>query len=576
MESRTDGPPSLIGMSIGGYRLERMLGKGATGAVFLGTRLDDSPSTSGRTQPVPVTLPDEAAIKILILPWQLDEDGRADFKARFIREAQTLQRLQHPHIVSILDHGEDPVTGHLYMVLPYLAGGTLATRPGTERLPLDDIDRTITQVAEALDYAHSQEVVHRDVKPSNILLDSQHQAYVGDFSIARILADTYTRLTSTGRIMGTPEYMAPEQIEGRDVQAAADIYSLGMVVYRLVTGRVAFIATSIVELIRLQTQEPPPPPRALRPDLPEPAEAAILCALEKDPGRRFNSAVAFAHAFSLGLQGKWAEELAPFLAVHAGLSRGDTTAKASPDANAITEPSGPIGSAPLRQRRLSLALVSAALVLLVACVAFVFANPSNPMSAVFAQLSSHASVGAPDSGKRTDPTQAQSTSTTGSHPSGSGGGSSGGGGGSGNQPTTTSRGTATVVGAPTATVVGAPTATAAPHAPTATATHAPAPTPTNTPLPQYYETTSGAGSGTFTNYTNAGGTVGPRINPYTTVQVTCRLTGFAVADGNTWWYLIAQSPWNNQYYASADNFYNNGQTSGPPNSIFVDTNVPLC
>jgi serine/threonine-protein kinase len=556
-----------------------MLGKGATGAVFLGRHQEDNgPGTSGRTQPVSITLPDEAAIKILILPWQLEEDGQADFKARFLREAETLQRLQHPHILSILDHGEDPVTGHLYMVLPYLAGGTLARHLSTEQLPLDDIATTISQIAEALDYAHRQKVVHRDVKPSNILLDDQRQAYVGDFSIARILAETQTRLTSTGQIMGTPEYMAPEQIDGRDVQAAADIYSLGMVAYRLVTGRVAFIATSIVELIRLQTQEPPPLPRIFRPDLPEPAEAAILCALEKDPRNRFNSAAAFARVFSLGLQGKWAEELTPFLATDVKLSRGNATAKALPDAYAITEPSLSGGGATMRQRRRLLALVSAAVVLLVACVAAVFAIPGNPMSAVIANFSPHASFGATGNGQQANVTQAQSTSTTGSHTSGSGGGSSGGGGGSsggggagGIQPTTTSTSSSTLT--PTAVGVGTPTPTAT-HAPLPTATHAP--TPTNTPLPQYHETTSGTGSGTFTNYTNAGGTVGPRVNPYTTIQITCRLTGFAVADGNTWWYLIAQSPWSNQFYASADNFYNNGQTSGPPNSVFVDTNVPLC
>src|SRR5215467_9019709 len=149
MESRTHGPVSLIGKSVGGYRLESMLGKGATGAVFLGRHQEDTgPGTSGRTQPMSITLPSVAAIKILIVPWQLEEDGQADFKARFLREAETLQRLQHPHIVSILDHGEDPVTGHLYMVLPYLAGGTLATHLGTERLPLDDIVTIITQIAE--------------------------------------------------------------------------------------------------------------------------------------------------------------------------------------------------------------------------------------------------------------------------------------------------------------------------------------------------------------------------------------------------------------------------------------------
>jgi serine/threonine protein kinase len=576
MEPGTQGPASLIGKSVAGYLLERMLGKGATGAVFLGRRLEDTPRISGRTQAV-ITLPDQAAIKILVLPWQLDEEGQADFKVRFLREAQTLQRLQHPHIVPILDHGEDPVTGHFYMVLPYLAGGTLETQLGSDRMPLEDIASTLAQIASALDYAHSQRVVHRDVKPSNILLDGRHQAYVGDFSIARILAETHTRLTSTGRVMGTPEYMAPEQIEGRDVQAAADIYGLGMVVYRLVTGRVAFIATSILELIRLQIQEPPPPPRALRPDLPEPAEAAILCALEKDPAKRFDSAVAFAQAFSLGLQGQWSAGLSPLLALDAERSTAGATAQILPDVYEITESSRSRGGATLHERWRPLVLASATLVLLVACVASIFAIPRNPMLAVFAMLSPHTSVTATGNGTRANVTQTQRAATAGSYPSGSGGGSTGGGGGStGGGGGSTGGGGGAIQPTATPTAATATATAAAATAATATATRAPTPAPTSPPPPKYYETTSGTGSGTFTNYTNAGGTVGPRVNPYTTIQITCRLTGFMVADGNTWWYRIAQSPWNDQYYASADNFYNNGQTSGPPNSVFVDTNVPLC
>jgi serine/threonine-protein kinase len=542
-----------------------MLGKGSTGAVFLARRVEDTLPISEPTQAVPITFPDEAAIKILVLPWQLEEDGLAEYKARFLREAQTLQRLQHPHILPILAHGEDPVTGHFYMVLPYLAGGTLATQLGPDRMPLERVATTLSQIAGALDYAHSQQVVHRDIKPSNILLDGWNQAYVGDFSIARILAETHTRLTSTGRMMGTPEYMAPEQIDGRDVQAAADIYSLGMVVYRLVTGRVPFIATSIVELIRLQTHEPPPPPRTFRPDLPEPAEAAILRALEKDPVKRFNSASAFAEAFSLGLQGQWAAGLTPLPALDVERFSGGTTAQILPDINETTEPSRPRSGASLSERKRPLVLASAAL-LIVASVAFLFANPSNPILAI---LSPHVSVTATGGGMRANVTQAQRTATASNYPSGSGGGNTGGGGGNtgggggGIQQTATPK-------------VAAATATARATArATATATRVPSPIPTSPP-PTFYETTSGAGSGTFTDYTNAGGTVGQRVNPYTTIQITCRLTGFVVADGDSWWYRITQSPWNNQYYASADNFYNNGQTSGPPNSVFVDTNVPLC
>jgi serine/threonine-protein kinase len=566
-----------------------MLGKGATGAVFLGRRLEDSPRTVDRPPSVPITLPDEAAIKVLILPWQLEEDGQADFKARFLREAHTLQRLQHPHIVSILDHGEDPVTGHLYMVLPYLSGGTLATALGSERMPLDAVASTLMQIADALDYAHSQLVVHRDIKPSNILLDGQHQAFIGDFSIARILAETHTRLTSTGRFMGTPEYMAPEQIEGRDVQAAADLYSLGMVVYRLVTGRTAFSAPSVVELIRLQIQESPPPPRSFRPDLPAPAEATILCALEKVPTKRFSSAVAFAHAFSLGVQGQWAAELAPTLPHHVEGSTVDSTAQTLPDVAELTGPPVPRDGARLRDRWRLLAVAAATLVLLVACLASVFSMPRNPVLAVVDQLGPHASVTATDGGMQANVTLAQRTSTAGSHPSGpaatggsgtsSGSGGAGSGGGTasvgGGTPGSSGGGAGGGATQPTATRTATATATA-----TATRVPTPVPTPTNPPPPPpptYYETTSSNGSNTWTDYHTAGGAEGTYVQPFTTIQITCRLTGYTIPqDGNPWWYRIAQSPWNNQFYASADNFYNNGQTSGPPNSIFVDLNVPLC
>src|SRR4051794_35600830 len=114
MTPGAQGPESLAGQVVGGYRLERLLGMGATGAVFLGKRPDEVPSIIEKTGAVPVELPTEAAIKILILPWQLTADERADFRARFVREAQTLQRMRHPNILSVLDYGEDPAAGYTY------------------------------------------------------------------------------------------------------------------------------------------------------------------------------------------------------------------------------------------------------------------------------------------------------------------------------------------------------------------------------------------------------------------------------------------------------------------------------
>jgi serine/threonine-protein kinase len=172
-------------------------------------------------------------------------------------------------------------------------------------MPLAEVAALLGQLADGLDYAHRQGVIHRDIKHANALLNAQGQAYLSDFSIVRLLEDTHTQLTATGQILGTPQYMAPEQLAGGKVGPAADIYGLGMVAYELVTGRPAFMGLSLVDVLRQQAQEAPPPPRELRPDLPAPAEAALLKALSKRPEDRFTSAGAFVEAFARGLRGQW-------------------------------------------------------------------------------------------------------------------------------------------------------------------------------------------------------------------------------------------------------------------------------
>ncbi|MFI5274790.1 MAG: serine/threonine-protein kinase, partial [Ktedonobacterales bacterium] len=314
MAEGTQGPAALIGQVVGGYRLERVLGKGASGVVFLsrwagsGERL--------RVEHVgglSVELPDEVAIKTLILPWQFDDAERADFRARFQREAETQQqRLRHPHIVTVLAYGEDAASGLAYMVQPYLRGGTLADRMAarTGPVPLAEIAAITRQLADGLDYAHHQGVIHRDIKPANVLLNERGEAYRTAFSIVRLLQDTQSKLTATGQVLGTPQYMATEQLASGQVGPAADIYGLGMVAYELVTGRPAFEGPSLVDVLRQQTRAAPPASPALRPDLPAPAEAALLKALAKRPEDRFASASAFAEAFERGLQGQWPVELA--------------------------------------------------------------------------------------------------------------------------------------------------------------------------------------------------------------------------------------------------------------------------
>jgi serine/threonine protein kinase len=302
----TGGPISLIGRDIAGYRLERGLGVGLTGAVYLGQPIAGS-GESDATADGPQKR-GEVAIKILLPSWEIsaDEQKKADFDHRFDREVRTLKRLQHPNIVSVLDFGETKEDHLTYMVMPYLSGGTLGERMAVGQLPFADADRWIQQLASALDYAHGEGVVHRDIKPQNVMLDSEGNAHLADFSIVRLMDDARTKQTTEGRLLGTPAYMAPEQVRSGKVSAASDIYSLGVLCFAMVAGQAPFEgeSDSVAELLLKVIQDPPPRPRSLRPDLPEPAEEVIWQALSKQPDQRFASASAFAEAFTAGLQGK--------------------------------------------------------------------------------------------------------------------------------------------------------------------------------------------------------------------------------------------------------------------------------
>lgn len=467
MSGNSGGPESLIGQSVAGYRLERLLGIGLTGAVFLGRREGDAPAAVEGTESLPVERPLEAAIKVLILPWQLTPDERADFRTRFDREAETLKRLRHPNIVSLLDSGTDEQSGYTYMVLPYLAGGTLADYFASHQglIPLGTVSTILTQIAGALAEAHAQGIVHRDIKPANILLDEQHRLYLTDFSIARLLAETAPKLTTTGRVMGTGAYMPPEQVKGEAVGPAADIYSLGMVVYELVTGKPAFNAPSIASLLHQQVQEQPAAPRLTRPDLPEPAQAAILRALAKNPAERFASPKAFATAFAEGLENRVSADMASYTPSVPQLLPSvpqplPNTPQSLPDAMAITQPAPPVRwdvpspvPQPISRSALTTVVVGVVALLLVSCFALaavsrgglggMFGGPSTP---------SVAQLGA---GGTTSPTTGQATATSPtSHTPGA------------RQPTDTPR-------------PGAPP----PPGTTATPTFTPSPTPTFTPSP---------------------------------------------------------------------------------------------
>lgn len=299
------GADALVGQAIADYRLDALVGTGLTGAVYLAHRIvvPGKAATRGGTDTAADDLPEVAAVKVLMPPWQASPAERDDFRERFLREAQTLETLRHPHIVPVLRHGRDDKSGLLYMIMPYMAGGTLENvlAQASAGLPPHAVASILAQLADALDYAHAAGVIHRDVKPANVLLDAQGEVALSDFSVARHVQDARATQTTAGKVLGTFRYMSPEQARGERVSAAADQYSLAVLAYQLITGRVPFDADSFVTLALQHIQQEVAPPRMLRPDLPDAAQAAILRALAKQPGARFPDAASFARAFAASL-----------------------------------------------------------------------------------------------------------------------------------------------------------------------------------------------------------------------------------------------------------------------------------
>ncbi len=268
---------------LGRYELIRPLGKGAMGAVYLA----NDP-----------TIRRQVAIKTLMLN-DLGDD-REELRDRFLREAETAGRLQHPNIATVYDVGED---GDLaYITMDYVPGGTLADWTDEEGLlELGTLYQIMELVCDALGYAHKEGVVHRDIKPGNILYNPEDMSVkVTDFGIAS-LAD-YSR-TKTGAILGSPYYMSPEQVSGKKVSAASDLYSLGVTFYQLLSGSLPFEADSLAQLAWQITNKPHRNIGRVRKGLPRSASRIVNTALKKDPAERFGSAAEMAMAFQKGGKG---------------------------------------------------------------------------------------------------------------------------------------------------------------------------------------------------------------------------------------------------------------------------------
>ena len=270
--------PKIERPVLGRYKLERELGRGAMGMVYLG--MDP---TIGRT----------VAIKTMALSEEFEAEYVEEVRRRFFVEAETAGRLNHPNIVTIYDAGEEHDLA--YIAMDYIKGEPLNnySRPGN-LLPMESVFSIGIKVADALDYAHKQNVVHRDVKPGNIIYDKDRDALkITDFGIACLTDNSKTR---SGTVLGSPSYMSPEQLQGVKVDGRSDIYSLGVTLYQLFTGVLPFQADSMAALAYKIIHEKPQSIRKLRSELPTCLTRIINKALEKEPKNRYQDGNSMAEA----------------------------------------------------------------------------------------------------------------------------------------------------------------------------------------------------------------------------------------------------------------------------------------
>lgn len=259
--------------TLGRYRVTKELGKGAMGLVCLGRD-----TKTGRV----------AAIKTIALSREFEEDKLAEVKDCLFREAKTAGRLHHPNIVTIFDAGEEHDLA--YIAMEYLKGRDLTPYTSPDHLlPVAEVMRIVASVADALDYAHGQQVVHRDIKPANIMYETNTRTVkVTDFGIARITDSSKTR---TGVVLGTPSYMSPEQLSGKAIDGRSDLFSLGVTLYQMLTGQLPFQADSMVALMFRIANQRHQDIRTFKPELPQCLSDIVDRMLEKDVMKRYQRGV---------------------------------------------------------------------------------------------------------------------------------------------------------------------------------------------------------------------------------------------------------------------------------------------
>ncbi len=271
---------ALNGKELGPYRIIEQIGVGGMAAVYKAYH---------------AAMDRYVAIKVL--PEQMSSNP--EFRKRFEREAKVIAKLEHAHILPVHDYGQ---TGdRLYLVMRYVKAGTLKDHMADRPMALAEVNRILRQVGGALEYAHRLGVVHRDVKPSNVLLDAQGDCYLTDFGLAKMM-EASVKLTATGVGMGTPAYMSPEQGQGEKVDARSDTYSLGVMLYEMVTGRVPYEADTPMAVVLKHISAPLPLPSKVKPDVPPRVERVILKAMAKSPDDRFQTVGEMMSAFDAAVR----------------------------------------------------------------------------------------------------------------------------------------------------------------------------------------------------------------------------------------------------------------------------------
>ncbi len=273
--------PIEPGTKLGPYEVKEFIGKGAMGTVYRAYHAQLE--RTGAVKVMQAIAPDQDSI------------------SRFRHEAQAIARMRHPNILNVFDFGE--FEGTPYMIVEYVPGGSLAGRMSQGPMDRATVLRFLRGIAAGLDYAHSQGIVHRDVKPANVLLERDETPVLADFGLAKMLAGSSVK-SMTGVTTGTPAYMAPEQVAGQQVGPAADRYSLATIAYEMLTGSIPFEGLGVLELLYAHVHQDPARPSELKAELSESVDAVILRGLAKEPKSRWGSCEAFVNALAAALGAK--------------------------------------------------------------------------------------------------------------------------------------------------------------------------------------------------------------------------------------------------------------------------------